>query len=186
MGILVSLLWIIPGPALEYVQYDIQIFRGTKNTVLNLALNRLDDSRFSIHCRKPAAGSWFTYWATDRENVLLFPRADVAFVGPAGQRFRLFPGGPELAREQWLALLLDRPFEELDGFFFQKDDDWRMITASDRSLIVRWRERKRAFKESYKAKVLEPDLKPGTETRSLSRFSEYWDGLDEDEMPREN
>jgi hypothetical protein len=158
------------------VIYDIEIVDGRKRLLARLALNQEEDGRFSIACRKTPGGTLFTYWATTERNVLSFPKDKIAFSGDASQPFRLFPGGPELDREQWLSLLGDAMPGELGRYTLSREAGWTVLRdpESDSLFVVRWRERKRLLKDSYSEKVLTPFLPADTLQKPLRDLSDYW------------
>ena len=114
------LLCLLPSQQPVRVLFDVQIFYEQRSVVAAMALNRETPDRFSISCRKSPSGTLFTYWGTESENVLWFPRADAAFYGPRGEAFGLFPGGPEMDRKAWISLLFDGPSTDLGEFRYQK------------------------------------------------------------------
>jgi len=174
----VALFWLASVPSeaeLLRAVYQVEIFRKTRRAEVSLALNMLDEERFSIRCRKEFAGALFTYWATPEQDVLLFHKEDVAFIGPAGSAIRLLPGGPALGRDQWRRLLLEDPPRRLGAYRLQKTGEWGMMTHRKARITIRWREKSRALKTRYSQRTLVPSLPEDVEVRSLADFTAYWD-----------
>ncbi len=179
--------WLLPVGADEAMDserplfrviYDMELAYHDRRLTANLAVNKLDADRFSIKCRKTPGGTLFTYWATPEQDYLLFPRADMAFVGSAGRPFGLFPGGPHLTRTEWLELLLEPSPRSLGAFRFLYDGSWRVLTDPESGTTFRWREKKRIYKSQYKASILEPRRKEGVTTHPLTEFTTYWEHHD--------
>ena len=173
-------------PQLLRVTYDVDIFYEGDHWIVQMALNQLTPEHFSLHCRKSLGGSLFTFWATPEENLLYFPKARLVFSGRAEQRFGLFPGGPELARAEWLQLLGDTPPEGLPDFQYQKVDDWRMLFHRNRNFVIRWREKKRAYSAKYRAKVLVPEIAAEARREPFSEFNQYGSADADRKLFREN
>ena len=133
---------------------------------------------FSIKCRKVPGGTLFTYWATPAEDYLLFPKDDLAFVGDAGRPFELFPGGPELERDEWLKLLLEPTTGAAGPFRFLQDGSWRVLAHPDHGAMLRWREKKRIYTTRYKKKIFEPRRDPTVKKRPLHELTAYWEQHD--------
>lgn len=156
------------------VIYDLQIFADGRSLSAHLALNQWDRDNFSISCRKTPSGTLFTYWATPKENTLVFPRSELVFVGAEDQAFPLIPGGPRLTRGGWLNLLLTGQAETLGEFVPWEDPPWKMVSSADHQVVIRWREKRRSEKEGRNDRVLEPRIKQGSQVRPFSEFAEYW------------
>jgi len=168
------------SPALLSITYDLEIFHGNRVIHAKMVLSRVDGDHFSLHCRKAPSGTLFTYWATPERDVLFLPKSDLAFVGAAGEPFRLFPGGPELSRAAWLAALETGPPDQVGSFRFSRIGDWSMLADTDAHSHVRWREKSRKNKDQYKARVLAPDYSPDTMVKPLAELNSFWaeDDLD--------
>ncbi len=177
MGLMILLLSAQQGESLLRVTYDVELIHHEERLIANLALNKLDEHHFSISCRKTPGGTIFTYWATPNLNYLFFPKADLAFEGRDDQPFGLFPGGPQLPRTDWLALLLEDNPKALGSFRLIRDGAWHVL-SDPMGFTVRWREKKRLFKKRYGVHVLVPKRKPGTRVLGLSQFTTYWENHD--------
>ena len=180
MTLLLMLGFWLKTPPLLSVVYDVEIFHENRVIHAKMVLNRLSAEHFSVHCRKAPSGTMFTYWATPDQDVLFLPKSDAAFVGSAGQPFRLFPGGPELARAAWLHALEERPPDTVGTFRFSRVGDWLMLADTEAHSHVRWRERSRKLKEEYKSRVLEPSYGDTITVKPLAELNRYWaeDDLD--------
>ena len=175
MFYLLPLLWFAdPLPSLLQVTYDFE-FKGTERRVsAQLALHKLEDGRFSIHCRKAPSGTLFTYWAEPERDVLTLPKDDLAFVGPAGQAVRLFPDGPSLHRDQWLALLLDGIWPGHPAWDFSRDDKWYVLNHREQEWTIRWRVKRMKYKNRYSKRILEARLSDRLEIKPLGDLELYW------------
>ena len=169
-----------PSPPLLSVVYDVEIFHDNRVIHAKMVLNRKSADHFSLHCRKAPSGTLFTYWATPEQDVLFLPKADMAFTGPAGQPFQLFPGGPELSRQDWLHALEVRPPDRVGSFRFSRIGDWLMLADTEAHSHVRWREKSRKLKQEYKPKVLQPAYREDTTVKPLAALRRFWteDDLD--------
>ena len=172
-------LWFLFAPLTEQqtllrVTYDIIIVGPEDRLIASMSLNKLNDDRFIISCRKDPGGTLFTYWATSEENYLWFPKSGVAFEGAAAEQFGLFPGGPMLSRAQWISMLNEQPPQQLGDWFITHQGDWWTLTDQKQSFTVYWREKKRSVKDNWRERMFTPRRKPGADIKPLAQFSEYW------------
>lgn len=157
------------------VTYEVEITEGTRQVTARMVLNQLSKDRFSIHCAKGTSGTLFTYWATPDESTLYVPKSDLAFIGPAGEAFGLFPGGPVLQRTQWMGLLFAEPPDLSGGFNVADEAGWRLLRNREQALTIRWREKKRGQRKRYSKRVLHPSFKEGVRKETLARMPLYWE-----------
>ena len=167
------------------VIYQIEVETGDQRFTADLALNKWMDDRFSITCRKVPGGTFFTYWAMPGEDYLLFPKDKLAFQGKDSGPFGLFPGGPVLTRDQWLALLSGPIPQKLSHFNVVEEGPWRTLAHRDKAFTIRWREKKRSHKKVFRPEVLQPRYRSGIETHPLPDFVNFW-GADETRAPSGN
>ncbi len=158
------------------VIFDVEIQTREKQFTAGLALNKWEDDRFSISCRKMPGGAFFTYWAMPDEDYLLFPRENLAFTGQGSGAFGLFPGGPILTREQWLGLLDGALPNALGDFQVMEEGEWRVMTQSNKAFVIRWKEKTRSYKKVFRPQVLEPRKSKEVQEYALSRFVDFWNG----------
>lgn len=158
IGMLVWLMVSNPIPELQRTTYDIQLIEGTQIVQAKLALNYLDENRFSLHLSKSPTGTLFTYWATPETNFLSFPKQKVAFSGTPEVGFALFADGPKLNRAQWLSLLQNGEYEDLGAWQLHRVDGWLSLHDHPITFRIRWKERATKVKKQVNRRVLEPDL----------------------------
>ncbi len=155
--------------------YDVEMIGPERHLSAKLALNKLDEQHFSISCRKNPGGTLFTCWATPQETYLLVPKKNQAFAGPETQPFHLFPGGPQLHRLRWLALLESPQPGPVGDYLLTIEGDWFVLTQAEEGLILRWKERSRTSKNRFNTRVLIPKRQSETPL-DLDRLASYWDG----------
>jgi hypothetical protein len=180
--ITLTLLLALLGPdSLTRTSYDVVLETPERALSMRMVVNRLDADHIAIRCRKSPSGTLFSYWATPGRNVLMFPRADTAFEGHAEEAFRLFPDGPELFREQWMALLEGNPPDQMLGFSYAVDEaGWQVVRARDSAVAIRWRERQRRTDSRYAEGLFEPSFPAHYTIAALSEMVLSWntDALD--------
>ena len=170
----------IPGaavdekPRLTRILYDVELVHGERRIMVDLVLNQLNDELFSISCRKNPGGLLFTCWATSEGNYIFFPKMDIAFSGPASEEFGLFPGSPEMPREQWFLLLYRRTSGKVGNYDVVRKDGWRQLIDPEAGFTLRWRETRRLFKNRYSKRVFEPQYRE-VATHPLKKMKKFWE-----------
>lgn len=162
------------SPRLTRILYDVELVHGDQRLTVDVVLNLSEDQQFSISCRKNPGGLLFTYWATAEVNYVVFPKMEAAFRGLASQTFGLFPGGPEMSRDQWLLLLYRRTSGKVGGYEVIRENGWRVLSDPEADFILRWRETRRLFKTRYSSKVLEPQYSEFA-TFHISEMKKFWE-----------
>lgn len=165
---------LLPAANPVRITFDVQIFYEQRNVLASMALNQSADGRMSIACRKLPGGTLFTYWGTEQRNVLWFPKGDVAFEGRVHEPFGIFPGGPEMTRENWLTVLMRGPAGDVGTFAYQKDEAWHMLADHDAQIIIRWRESKRRTLTQLPERALVPRVADDAVRYPFSQFTQYW------------
>lgn len=150
------------------VEYDVQVQDGERSIGVRMILHVRSKDHLSIHCRKAPSGALLTYWATPDQDTILFHKQGDAYVGKAGERFRIFPDGPALDRAGWYQLIFEDQAGRLGRYSFSQDGQWRILTNPGQGVDIRWRERERTVKDKVSRRVLFPSLKKNTRVHSLT------------------
>ena len=162
-----------PIPQLQRTIFDIQLIEGRQIVQAKLALNFLDEDRFSLHLAKSPTGTLFTYWATPEQNILRFPKQKVAFIGEPGEGFALFADGPRLTRQDWLKLLQTGAYNDLGVWKLHRVDGWLSLHDDPITFRIRWKERSIKMKKRVNRRVLEPDVSKFKNVQPLNTLLGY-------------
>lgn len=161
------LLWNSTVDGVVRTTFDLQLIDQRRIVTAKLALNYLDENRFSIHVSKAPTGTLLTYWATPTQNIISFPKQKETFVGNAEIPIALFANGPELSRKEWLDLLRAGDNRTVGSWKLHQVDGWRSLHDEPITFRIRWREKASLVKNRVRRRVFEPDMSRFKTVKSL-------------------